>query len=461
MKDVIIVGGGIAGLTLGFYLKRAGADVLILEKEDVPGGVVRSEWIHGHLVEHGPNSALSNDEMLQLVSDLQIAHEVLRPASFAKARFLTVADSGWPGGFRLEPAPTGLIQAIRTPILSLRGKLRILAEPFIKRGALDDESVYQFARRRFGKESAELLFGAMLSGVWAADIRKLSARSALEPLWDLEQASGSVIVGGVSRAFSGNSKSRTKKKRELVTFPWGLSYLTAKLEEAIGKRALTTSAVVTSIRETSSGWSVWYERTGLPDRLQVEGRIVVLATPATETARLIRGLADELCKKIESIPYAPLGVMHVSFDLKHVTSDMNGFGFLVAPAHGKSILGAIFCSSLFPDRAPIGRCLVTCFVGGASNPEAADITHPLTSKRALTELKDFLGATEEPALLKNTYWPEAIPNYPVQHYRTESEIAEFEQSYPGLHIIGNWRKGISVSDRVKEAEHLARKLTSV
>ncbi len=444
MSDYLIVGAGISGLTAGFYLKRAGHRVTIVEGSSRAGGVVKTLMQDGFILESGPNSILAKPAILELLADLNLMDQILWPEAIAKKRFIATDDNR----ALINATPDGFWSAVSSPILSFGAKLRLLAEPFIRRNLADDESVQAFSNRRFGREFTSRVLAPALAGIWAADISTLSVRSALPKLFAFEKEAGSVVRGGIKQLMA-KSNVRVKTRSGLFTLRNGNASITEALAGSFSKEELLLDTALCGIVPNLTGFSAQL-RTGAQERELVFDKVVVTVS-ASETARVIRTLDANLAQKLEAIPYAPIGVMHLAFKQGHVLHPLNGFGFLVPPTAPFAVSGVIFSSQIFPGRAPEGYHLLTAFVGGAAKRGLSDVGDLALASRVVAEIKRFIGATDTPKILHSCHWEKAIPNYPLNHHLTQFALREFEHKFPGISFQANWDRGISLPDRVERA----------
>ena len=186
--QVVVIGAGIAGLVCAYRLKSLGTDVLLIESSNRVGGVMQTDVIDDYLIERGPNSSQGTEELMALVDELGLMNELAEGDPKAPAY---VYFNG-----QLHAVPSGAGAFIKSKLLSIGGKLRIFAEPFIsKRTANEEESVLSFARRRIGREAAERMVAPFVSGIYAGDAEKISVQAAFPRLWNLEAVYGGLIRG--------------------------------------------------------------------------------------------------------------------------------------------------------------------------------------------------------------------------------------------------------------------------
>jgi oxygen-dependent protoporphyrinogen oxidase len=430
--------------------------------------VIETKLENGFLKEFGPTTALAKPEFLDLVEELGMEDRISRPSKSAKNRFLARKRKN--NRWKLYPAPTNPLSAAAWPVISAAAKARVFREPLIPCTLEADQDVYTFMSRRFGKQVTERVIAPMLSGIWAADIKKLSTRSSLPALWKLEQEHGSLTRGGFSKLrkklFGSNESSKPRRKRGLVTFHDGMTELPLKLASLLPDDAIMLHSAVHELHSYPDYVKLLVrcaaganpEATISLESQVIQAKRLVIASPAWMAAEIIRGLSPDLADKLEQIPYAPLGILHVAIKKADCSHPLNGFGFLCPPKDNDVLLGAIFNSSLFDNRAPAGYHMLTCYCGGAVNPTGANTHLPHVRDRALEELGRLIGLSKTPEILSAYHWDRAIPNYPVNHYLLENEVDYFREEQPNIYFLANWLRGIGVPDRIREATLLADKL---
>ncbi len=450
--NVIVVGGGLSGLTLSYQLQKQGISTTLLEAADSCGGVITTHKRDGFLLEQGPNSSLAKPEFMELLEELSLLDELVEPEAFAKNRYLLHNKTNP----ELLAVPKGPGQMLLWPGLSLAAKLRALCEPLLaRRTTFEDETVGSFVTRHFGSEVANQIVAPMLGGIWAADINTLSCRSALPALWHLEQGHRSVVAGALKR-YLGKASRHNKARPHIVSLQNGLGTLITALLQALTPESICCGAEVEKIEHDGESYQATYFRNGI--REVARGSHLALCLPAGPTANLLEPMDASLASRIRGVPYAPLGVTHLRAKRSDVRHPLDGFGLLVPPHLGFSTLGVIFSSSLFAGRAPEGECLLTCFSGGAINPAYAEVAKTEVQQCVVDEVRSFLGIRTTPEVVERHFWNRAVPNYPLAHDRTQSAVERFVANHRGMHVLGNWYKGISLNDRIAQAKNTAREI---
>jgi len=443
VRSVVIIGAGLTGLSAAVRLRERGAQVTVLEASSQAGGAVRTEYSEGFLVEHGPNSMMTNEPAVtDFLQAAGLAGEVVRP--LAKKRFL-VRDG------RPLALPSGPAAAVATPLFTLAGKLRVLAEPFIARGADDDEALAGLVRRRLGSEVLDHAVEPFVAGIYAGDPAKLSARWAFPKLWDLEHAHGSFLRGALRRR-------RTGPPPQMMSFRHGMGALPERLAAQLGPD-LQCGVRVENITHGPEGWRVAWSRGG--DTREVRADAVVSTAPAFAVPDL--PWPDALRASmafLREIDYPPVTVAALGFRRADVAHPLDGFGVLVPAVEQKRILGVIFSSSLFPGRAPRDQVLLTVFVGGARQPRLARPGDDALEQDILGDLRELLGVSAAPVFRRFIRWPRAIPQYNVGYGRLLGQMEKAERDWPGLYLAGNYRGGIAAGQCIQNGLRLAEQLVT-
>jgi oxygen-dependent protoporphyrinogen oxidase len=433
MTATLVIGGGLSGLVRAYALARRGHDVLLLERSPGPGGVVRTDRIDGYTIERGPNTVRPTPELWSLIGELGLASEaVIAPSSAPRS-------IDWGGHLHALPmSPWGLAS---TPLLSARAKLRLLAEPFVAARGEENETVAAFFTRRLGPEVAERLVAPFISGIFAGDARELSMAAAFPKLWALDARHGSLLREAIAPR---QDRAAVMPPKGLLSFRRGLQTLPHALAASLGPRA-RFDAPVSALSRTEHRW-----RVDTPSGTH-EAENVVLATPQATAAELVRRFAPAAAAALEAIPSPPVAILHLSYPDDAFRVPPRGFGFLVVPQPERRILGCLFSSCLFEDRAPKGRVLMTVFLGGTRDPQAADLTDADLVQTAGRDLEAALGTRAGPDLVAVTRFQHAIPQYDREHAVRIRAIADAEAQQPGLSFLGSYRGGISVGDVVRSA----------
>jgi len=463
--DVVVVGAGVSGLSCASHLRRLGADVLVLERANRVGGSVRSRTLQGgFVVDDGPQTIRSGDpELFRDFHELGIAS--LRTPADASAARRYVLRHGRP-----EALPTSPAGLLTTGVLSWRGKLRLLAEPFIRRSRQGDESVRDFFARRLGPEAADGLVDPFISGIHAGNPEALSMRETFPEVWAGAQNHGSLFRWALARRSSGAEAAqggggdgssgdgrRAPSRPEVFSFAEGLSTWPEAMARTVGADRVRLGAEVRSLVRIRGGWTVrWRETSGQEDAARAAR--VVLALPAGATANMLEEIRPAEARALRDIPYAPVAVVQLAYPRDAVRHPMDGFGVLCPARGGRSVLGSLWISSLFPERAPTGTVLMACFLGGARRPELVKERAETLVEGAHREMVDILRISAVPVLHRVQRWPAAIPQSEFGHANRRAAAGRIEEHLDGLHLLGSWRGGTSLPQCWRAGMELARTL---
>lgn len=439
----IVIGGGITGLSAAWALLQANEDVLLLEAADDAGGVISSVRDGAYLAEEGPNTVVSTPALERLIREFDLEGELMPADPLAVRRF--IVRDGVPHA--VPASPLGLV---RSPLLSSRGKLRLLAEPFLparRDGA--EESLAGFTRRRFGGELLDRVLAPVLSGVFAGDPERISVRRAVPILERLEQRHRSVLVGAVRELPKLMRAKRLAREADgaprrtaPLSFREGLATLPRVMSRVLGRRVRTRTRV-TALSRGVDGWEV--ETLGPAGARTLEARRVVLAIPAHAYARL--ALPDDVAaeaRAIAAVPHAPVATLSLAYRRADVAHPLDGFGALVPAVEGRQVVGILFPSSLAAGRVPEGEVLLTCFLGGALRPELAALDERAAVEAAGRDLRDLLGVSGAPRWVRLRRFAEGIPQYTAAQGAAVAAAERIESLGDGLALAGSWRTGLSV-----------------
>jgi oxygen-dependent protoporphyrinogen oxidase len=468
MKRVAIVGGGIAGLATALHTqdraRAAGLDVetIVLEAQDRVGGNIRTDRHDGWAIEWGPNGFLDNVPTTPaLVHRLELEDRVQRANERAAKRFL------YRNG-KLHLLPSGPIGFLKSQVLSVPGRLRVLLEHFARIGpGAIDETVYEFASRRIGREAASVLVDAMVSGVFAGNIHELSLASTFPKMAAMESEHGSL-----TRAMIAKMRQRRAARRKvasgsesgaraaeltrpggpagpagtLTSFDSGLDLLTNSLQSELDGAVQLGVRVETIERTPNGSWQLSLSRGS-----SIGADAVVLALSAKQAAKIVWPLDSEIAELLGEITSASLAVVALGYDARAIGAAPDGFGFLVPRGEGPRILGCLWDSSLFPYRAPDGKVLLRAMIGGAHDPEAVYLEDDELLRTVRDDLATTMGLRAEPILTRIYRHPGGIAQYRVGHGERLASIERSLAFHPGLWIAGSSYYGVSMNSCIEKA----------
>ncbi|MBI3378943.1 MAG: protoporphyrinogen oxidase [Nitrospirae bacterium] len=454
-----IIGGGISGLSLAYFLleREPSLDIIILESEKRAGGKIWTEKVNGFLCEGGVNGFLDNrPKTLELASKLLI--NPLRSTDAARKRYIF-------SGGKLNLLPESPVSFLTSDLLSLYGRLRVMYEFFAPRGRAEDETLADFARRRLGKEAYEKLIDPMASGIYAGNSELLSLKSCFPKIFNLEEKYGSLIKGMIKLQRARDKERRTDKLQTpnsklqtkvgagpggtLTSFHDGMGMMVDSLKSSLKERLRAGSKVV-SVERKNKGYAVH-----LSDGMVVETEILVIASPAYSAAEILKNLDRPLSSVLSEIPYPSVSVVCFGYRKERIADKLDGFGFLIPYKERRKILGSLWDSSIFPGRAPDGYALLRSMVGGARASELAMQDDSRLMDVVAEELKDIMDIKVQPDFVKIYRHEKAIPQYNIGHDRKLKAVDEMLLKYKNLYLTGNAYRGIGVNDCIENSYKLA------
>ena len=472
MKSVAIIGAGITGLTAAFYLKRQGVPVTVYEASNRVGGVIQSIRQDGFLAEYGPNTILeTSPKIAQLVRDAGLESRKLATDPKAEARY--VVRYGRP--IEMPGKPLGFFT---TPLFTGKAKLAVLREPFIQpRRDGVEESIAQFVVRRFNQEFLDHAIDALVAGIYAGDPHKLSLPHAFPKLKALEDNYGSMIKGQIFGARDRKKSGEVAKDRAAkFSFDEGLQVLPDTLAAQLGD-SLKLNTPVTKLTQANSGWRVTFSEGRVPlvpnpenkigdshgsslREYEVEHCAVIYCGTAHQLAELVIEAAPPRrpTDVFSEISYPPVASVVLGFRREDVAHSCQGFGMLIPKIEGFKILGTIFSSALFPNRAPAGHLNLTSYVGGARYPELASLPADKLVEVVLADLRALLGVKGKPTFVHTAFWPKAIPQYNVGYGKYRELLNEIERTSSNLFFAGHYRDGVSLGDSIVSGVNIAERV---
>jgi len=452
MDRIIIVGGGISGLSLAYllYKQDPSPELVVLEAGERLGGKIWTDRADGFLCEGGVNGFLNNKpRTLELAASLSLSP--IKSNDAARKRFIF-------SGGKLHPLPESPPSFFKSDLLSVWGRLRIVYEMFETRGAKADESLAGFGRRRLGREAFEKLIDPMASGIFAGDPEALSLKSCFPRIHQLEMEYGSLIRALISLQIKARKEGRTGPGAGpggvLTSFYDGMETFILALRDSLGERVRPGSKV-TSLVKNGSRYTVY-----LQDGSSMESDCVVMAPPAYASSEILRDLDQALSRTLSEIPYPPVSVVCLGYKKEKLGRSLDGFGFLVPFREGRRILGTLWDSSIFPNRAPEGYVLLRTMLGGARASQTAMQDENGLIDTVTAELGEIMGIRVQPDFARVYVHEKAIPQYTLGHQGRLETLERLLARHRGLYLAGNSYRGISVNDCVENAYRLAGELTA-
>ena len=461
MTQIVVIGGGIAGLSAAYYASKIPhARVTLLEASDRWGGKITTERVAfddgQFIIEGGPDTFLATKPWgVALCKELGLGDR-LHGTNPQKKNTYVLKDN------RLLPLPDGLammiptnIEAIlRSGLVSWMSKARMGLDFVLPPKAVNgDESLGAFVSRRLGREAYENLIEPLMSGIYAGDGDQLSLASTFPYLRGLELKYGSLARGALKLRAQSNGKAVQGSRSAFLTPTTGLAEIVEKLVEY-----LTASDVDLQLHAPASQITTHQSRyqTQLADGETLESDALLLATPAFVSGVLLASLDPVLALDLQSIPYTSTATVSLAYRQNEMPCDLDGYGYVIPRREGRSALACTWTSTKFPHRAPEGYALLRVFIGRAGQ-EFPWYEHDLLAL-AKEELKLSLGITAEPLLYRVFLWEKAMPQYNLGHPEILERIDTALEKYPGLALAGNGYRGIGIPDCIHSGELAVQKI---
>ncbi len=441
MKKVAIIGAGITGLVTAFYLKKAGIPVTIFEKTNHIGGVMKTESKNGFLFERGPNSGvLSNMELVELFEDLKDDCQLEIADKRSKKRLIWKANN-W------HALPSSIKTAITTSLFTFGDKLKVLGEPFRKKGTNPNENLADMVKRRLGKSFLEYAIDPFISGIYAGDPAYLIPKYALPKLYNLEQDYGSFIKGAIAKKKTISAEEAKKVTKEIFSFNGGLKSFINALVKNIGKENIILNSNI-SVIKTEKAYTI-------EDK---EYTNIISTVNASNISKILPFISKSELENIENLKYAKIIGLSIGFsDWKGIKLD--AFGGLIPMKEQKNILGALFMSSQFKNRAPENGALFTVFVGGTRKENLTTLNDDEIKKIVAKDFNKMMQLKEfNPDLFEIARYNKAIAQYGIDSKNRFEAIKNIENNHKNLILAGSISNGIGIADRVKQAVEIAKKI---
>jgi oxygen-dependent protoporphyrinogen oxidase len=448
MKSVAIIGAGITGLTAAFYLKRQGVPVTVYEAGARAGGVIQSSRQNGFLAESGPNTILEmSPKISELIRELNLESRRIYPSPAAKNRYV-VRDK------KPVAMPSSQAEFLTTKLFSARAKFALAREPFVppRRDGVE-ESVAEFVLRRLSQEFLDRAIDPLVAGIYAGDPHKLSVKHAFPKLLEAEQKYGSLLEGQFFGAREQKKSGEVSRRdAKLFSFDDGLQVLTDALAAQLGD-AVKLNTQVTKLLQTKGGWRV------STSNGEAEYSAVIYCGTAFKLAELkIESQTPLNFSAFSEIRHPPVTSVVLAFRRDDVAHQLDGFGMLIPKIEGCKILGTIFSSSLFPNRAPENFVALTSYIGGERQPELASLPADELVKLVCEDLRGLLGVKSKPVFTHHHFWPRAIPQYNVGYGKFKDLLNDIESKARGLFFAGSFRDGISLGDSIVSGCNIAERV---
>lgn len=451
MKTIAILGAGISGLSLAYVLsnkikqENLAYQLILIDKDVHIGGKIQSIQDAHYLYETSANAILNNKTtIIQLIHELGLDSEVILANEKSKRRFIFSNKKL----HEIIPKPQSIIF---NSLLSTSAKLRFISEIFIPRKKTQrEESVAEFVTRRFGQEALDKLFTPATSGIYAGDPKQMSVAACFPILTELEQQYGSVIKGLIK-----SHKLSKGKPATLLSFNAGMNQLCARLlERFIANNGIFQHTSISKIEKLEQKFHIHNESTDI-----IQADILISSLPSYVNAQALKSINNKLSNQLAQISYAPIAIVWLSYYKKDITSDINGFGYLTDTSDSSGVIGSLWESEIFENRAPQEQILFRMMLGGARFKDIMKKTDLELTDIAKAHLAQSLDIHNTPIMSKVMRHDFAIPEYKLGHAKLINEIEQSLKTIDNLYLHGNAYYGVAVNDCITHSYKLAEQIS--
>ncbi len=453
-NKVAVLGAGISGLSAAYRLHRLrpGVGLHVWDNRDRPGGVLTTLHTQGYQIEQSADNFITTVPWaLDLCRELGLSDQLVQTNPAYRRTYVVRKNNLYllPDGF-LMMAPSKMWPLAVTPILSPFGKLRAAMEYFLpKSKSDDDETLASFVRRRLGREVYDRLVEPLVSGVYAADMDKLSLMATLPRFREMERQHGS-LIRAMRKQMRNNKQMQSLASESgarysmFATLRQGLSHITDTLASKLPQDALQLNREVATAERIvdETGKTQWRltDRHGKTESYDA----VIFALPSHETARLLRPMYPRLGELIGRVEHSGTAIATFAFDRSQMKRKITGMGFVVPAIEKSPILAGSFSSMKYEHRAPEGKLLIRIFAGGARLPEMAEMPDAELLPLIKREMNSLLKIEGEPELEVVSHWPRTMPQYHIGHLELVAEAFELTKRIPDLALAGNAFDGVGI-----------------
>jgi oxygen-dependent protoporphyrinogen oxidase len=431
---IAIIGGGISGLSLAYYLQKTNQDYILFEKNENTGGYIQTVHHANAVLEKGPNSILADEFVFQFLKELGLENDIVRANDVSKNRFV-LKDKTY------QVLPSGPGSLLMTSFFSTQSKWKIFSEPFKKQSLKPNATVYEMIENRFGQQVADYALDPFISGIYAGNAKELLAELCFPTLVQAVKEHGSIIKGMMKNP---------PVRKTSITFQKGLSQVISSLTQALTNIKFSTQ--VEALNKLNNAWEV------VTNQGVFEVKQVVLALPAYEASTLFKNIQPVFSNALAKANYPMVWNMHIVVKKTQLGKSFNGFGALHPSQENTLTAGVIWNSSVFDNRTNPDELLFTCMVTEKRTPKVKGMTEQEVKKHVLTEFTSLYELKGDPIHTELACWPHAIPQYDAHMKTILEQCREIEKM--NVYICSNWPMGISITDCIHKAHDLAYKLKS-
>ena len=452
-KHVIIIGGGVSGLTSAYRLQQRGWNVTVLDAAHRVGGFLQStSHPAGFRYEEGPLYFVDSPRIMALIREVGLNTDLVT-ADLMLPRYVYHRHG-------LHLLPLTLRALLSTRLISLGSKLRALrAHPGKTAQRGHGDSVAELVTWRFGRDVLRRIAAPVVASTHIGDVNRLSAELVCPDLLRHGQDTCSALRSCIQ---SCHDSSSSGNGRRLCSFRKGLHELPRRLAERLGKENVELGVQLKRIvPATEDGKNRFLLQLELIDgERETQADAIVFAASAFRTAEMVEPFADKLAQELFSIDHPPLTVASLAYSREDIARATEGFGILVPEDQGIRMLACIWSSSIFPDRAPEGIVLMRVLLGGARDTDIALASDDKIVTVLKRDLKATLGIIIAPDVIGMQRYERALPQYTLGHEHRVRRIEAEAARIPGMFLTGNYLRGFSIGACVHTAEETAEQVTA-
>ncbi|WP_068676641.1 protoporphyrinogen oxidase [Oceanobacillus sp. Castelsardo] len=460
-KNIVIVGGGITGLSAAYYLqkfiqsKSLPYTFKLVEASERLGGKIQTIKRSGFTIEKGPDSLLERKpSAIKLVKELGLDNDIIHNAT---GQSYILAQN------KLHPLPKGTFMGVpkdkgallSSNLLSWKGKIRSLNELVLPKSKhVGDQSLGGYLRTRFGNETVDMQISPLLSGIHSGDIDEMSLKATYPIFYQLEQKYGSVMKG-LQKTMPSTKKKNKSKKGAFFSFENGLETLIHRLAEVIDKESISIQTSVDHIEKKEDGYHILLSNGDV-----IKADTVIMATQHNAVPKIFSQF--EFFKTLQEIPLTSSANVVLAFDEKAIRNKIDGTGFQVARNSNKyRITACTWTNKKWPTTTPKGKVLLRCYVGKPTDQEIVELSDEEITKIVISDLKQVMKLKGKPEFSIVTRWKDSRPQYTVGHLERIKEIREnITKHLPGVYLIGSSYDGSGIPDCIASGEKIAHEVVN-
>lgn len=459
-KQVVIIGGGITGLSTAYYLQKQAREqqlpleIKLVEASPRLGGKMQTFAKDGYVIERGPDSIIERKQSAaRLAKEVGMEDKLLNNATGKSYILVNDRLYSMPGG-AIMGIPTEIGPFVTTGLFSIAGKMRAAADFILpKSNSAGDQSLGQFFRRRLGDEVVENLIEPLLSGIYAGDIDNMSLLSTFPQFYEAEQKYRSLVIGMKKMAPRRTKSPQTnKKKGAFIAFREGLQSFVNAIEEKLEPVSILKGCRVDKINKKEIGYDI-----RLKDGEVLYADSIVMAVPHQTVHAILPEY--EFLKDFEHVPSTSVATVTLGFPKEAVEKDIDGTGFVVSRNGDYTITACTWLHKKWPHSTPEGKVLLRCYVGRPGDETVVDLSDDEIVKIVLDDLSKTMNISMEPELAVITRWKNAMPQYTVGHKeRVERATKGLLEELPGVFMAGSSFKGLGIPDCIDQGEEAVEKV---